>query len=136
MLLHLSPRVYWPYKNAVIVDLESETLGLHLVGGVDLITGHPYPNKGWAIACPKTRTRKAFTGLLIETSSPVEQWHMTARWGMKDTDLMFTHQVDYRLLDRDFDTVSEDSNVWHEMWEGTEDGVQRMVRPTKRVVCN
>jgi hypothetical protein len=53
MLLHLSPRLLWPYKDASIVDLEINPLGLRLVGGVDLITRRPFPNKHYKVACRK-----------------------------------------------------------------------------------
>lgn len=107
MLLHLSPRVYWPYKNAAIVDLEIETLGLHLVGGVDLITRRPFPNKRLKVACRKRGHNKAFNGILIETSGPVDEFDMVARWAI-EAQTVVTHHVHYRLLDHDFDAASDD----------------------------
>jgi hypothetical protein len=121
MLLHLEPRCLSPFPDTRLVDLVIEPFGLRLVGGVDLITGHPYPNKHHAVACPKTRTHKAFYGLLIETSSPVDEWHVTARWGIDGIDTAFTHEIDYRLLDHDFDAASENSRFWHGTWEGWSD---------------
>lgn len=112
MLLHLQPRLYSPCRNVAIVDLAIEPFGLRLAGGVELATGRPYPNKHYAIAYRKNKTRKAFNGILIEIPGPVDEWHMTARWSV-EAEIVVTHHVDYRLLDHDFDTASEDQTLWY-----------------------
>ena len=49
MLLHIRPRLYSPFKNVALIDLEINPLGIHLAGGVDLATRRPYPNKHYAV---------------------------------------------------------------------------------------
>jgi len=112
MLLHLQPRLYSPFKNVAIVDVTIEPFGLRLAGGVDLATGRPYPNNHYAVACRKNKTRKALEGLLIEVPGPVDEWRMTARWSV-EAECVVTHRVDYKLLDHDFDTASENQMLWY-----------------------
>jgi hypothetical protein len=118
MLLHLEPRCLCPFQGVKLVDLTIEPFGLRLVGGVDLITAHPYPNKHHSVACQKTKTRKAFYGVLIETSGPVSEWRMTARWSLEGAGAPVTHKVDYRLLDHEFDAASDNSRFWRGTWQG------------------
>jgi hypothetical protein len=86
--------------------------GLHLRGGVELATRRPYPNKGLAVACRRHRTRKAISGILIETARPTGELVYTARWAVH-AELLVTHRVIYRLLDDDFDAASDDMMLWY-----------------------
>ena len=115
MLLHLEPRLLWPYRKAAILDLLIEPFGLWLVGGVHLATCKPYPNKHWKVACRKNQRRKVFTGILIELPDAADTWRMTARWCVEDA-LVVTHRVDYRLIDRDFDAASDNESFWGATW--------------------
>ena len=152
MLLHLSPRLLWPYEGASIVDLEINPLGLRLVSGVDLITGRPFPNKHHKVACRKTRHNKAYNGILIETAGPLDEFETVAHWaipaegavGAVVSDVV-THRVNYRLLDRDFDAASEDMTLWYgtgaelggwsDRWPVTLKGVPPMIaRPIMEVL--
>ena len=116
MLLHLCPRLLWPFKNAAIVDLEIRPLGLHLVGGVDLITRCPFPNKRYKIACRKGGHNKGVEGILIETVSALDEFETVARWAI-EAETLVTHHVHYRVLDHDFDTASQDMTLWSAQFE-------------------
>jgi hypothetical protein len=109
--LHIRPRLFCPFKNVALVDLTIEPLGLQLVGGVDLATGRPYPNKRYTVAYRKRR-RKAIDGILIETANPIEEVRYTARWTI-EAELLVTHRVLYRVLDHDFDAASDNTGFWH-----------------------
>jgi uncharacterized protein DUF6012 len=111
MLLHIRPRLLSPFKIVSLIDLRIEPLGIHLLGGTDLTTGRPYPNKFYAVACRK-QGRKALDGILIETEKFVDQFSYTARWAV-EAELGVTHQVDYKILDRDFDAASDSMMLWH-----------------------
>jgi hypothetical protein len=111
MLLHIEPRLFAPFRNVAIVDLAIKALGLRLAGGADLSTGRPYPNKRYAVAHRKNRTRKAFNGILIETSTPLDDFEIVTRWAV-NAERVVTHHVRYRLLDHDFDAASEDTMFW------------------------
>src|ERR1700683_4536693 len=101
MLLHIRPRLFCPFRNTALIDLEIKPLGIHLLGGVDLTTRRHYPNKRYAVACRK-RGHKAFDGILIETETRVTDLLYTARWAIEG-ELCVTHSVDYKVLDHDFD---------------------------------
>lgn len=84
MLLHFCPRLFSPFKNVAIIDLQIDPIGIRLAGGIHLATRRPFPNKHFAVACRK-EGRKAMNGILIETSMPVEEMHYTARWAVEAT---------------------------------------------------
>ena len=117
MLLHIRPRLYSPFKVVELVDLEISPPGLQLVGGVDLATRRPYPNKRYAVGCRKLG-KKAIDGLLIETAKPVDECLYVARWSVECA-LLVTHAVHYRLLDHDFDAASDDMTLWKSRFESS-----------------
>jgi hypothetical protein len=110
MLLHLHPRLYSPFKKVELIDLEISPLDLQLVGGVDIATRRPYPNKRYAVGCRK-QGKKAINGLLIETAKPLDEFLVVARW-LIQASLEVTHCVHYRVLDHDFDAASESMLLW------------------------
>ncbi len=111
MLLHIRPRLYSPFRNVSLIDLEIEPLGVALVGGRDLRTGRPYPNKHYAVACRK-QGHKAIDGILIESEAFIEEFRYTARWAV-EAELVVTHRVDYKVLDKEFDAASDSMILWH-----------------------
>jgi hypothetical protein len=110
MLLHIRPRLFSPFRNISLIDLQIKPLGIDLVGGEDLVTRRPYPNKHYAVACRK-RGHKAIDGILIETESFVSELFYTARWAVEG-ELCVTHFVDYKILDHDFDAASDQMLLW------------------------
>ena len=63
MLLHLRPRLFSLQFGIVsVVDVEIPSLGLRLLGNVDLTTRRQYSNKHYAVACRK-RGHKAVDGI-------------------------------------------------------------------------
>ena len=111
MLVHIRPRFLGPYRNVALIDLHVDPLGLHLVGGEDLVTRRPYPNKSYAVACRK-QGQKAIDGILIETDKPIDDLSTTARWAI-EARLVVTHKVQYKFLDREFEAASDDMMLWH-----------------------
>lgn len=111
MLLHIRPRLYCPFRNVALIDLEIEPLGVHLRGGLDLKVGRPYPNKWYSVACRKIG-RLALDGILIETPGRVDQFSWRARWAV-EADLVITHSVECRVIDHDFDAASDSMMLWH-----------------------
>jgi hypothetical protein len=111
MLLHIRPRLYSPFRDVSLIDLEIEPFGMRLVGGEDLKTGRPYPNKCYAVACRK-KGHKAFDGILIESEAFIKKFRCTARWAI-EADSVVTHRVDYKILDRKFDAASDSMMFWH-----------------------
>ena len=111
MLLHIRPRLFAPFREVELVDMEIKPLNLRLKGGVDLATRRPYPNKRYAVAC-RREGRKAIDGILIETSTPVQEMHYTARWAIQAA-FVAIHEVHYTLLDYDFDAASDNMVFWY-----------------------
>jgi hypothetical protein len=109
MLVHIRPKLFSPFKNVVLLNMEFD-FGLHLAGGSDLRTGRPYPNKWYAVGCRKIG-RKAVDGILLELPFR-EMFSCTAHWVI-EAELVVTHQVDYTIIDRDFDAVSDDMVLWY-----------------------
>lgn len=117
MLIHLRPRCFSPFENVALVDLRIRELGLHLIGGRELTTRRPYPNKRYAVACAKVG-RKAVDGLFMETSAAVSSFTAIIRWAI-EAEFVATHIVEYEILDSRFDAVSENMTAWHRtsQWE-------------------
>ena len=111
MLLHLRPRLYYSrFRNVQLLDVKLDGLGLHLRGGVDLMTGRPYPNKDYLVAC-RREGRKAINGIFIETRQHVEGFECVTRWAVEGMRVL-THRVTYRALDKKHDAMSDDSVLW------------------------
>ena len=55
-------------------------------------------------------------GILIETTTPVNNFLTAARWTVADQALV-THHVHYRILDEEFDAASENAVFWY-AWPG------------------
>lgn len=113
MLIHIRPHLYSQFLTAEIVDLSVEQLGLKLQGGVDLTTKSPYPNKKYYVASRKIG-RKAMDGILIETNDVVKEFTMVAHW-LHSYGSVVEHVVHYRVLDNEFDAISDDATMWNAM---------------------
>ena len=130
MLIHIRPMML-SWHTTVLLDLELQPFGLRLVGGKDLNEGRPYPNRRYTVACLKDR-RKITDGILIETSSTVERFRATARWGIDiDAGRVITNIVDYEIMDRDFDAVSDNTVLWLAQWETWEARWEDDKRPSQ-----
>jgi Family of unknown function (DUF6012) len=126
MLLHLCPRIYWPYSNQVrLVDFEIEPLGFKIAAD-ELLTGRPYPNRHHKVACRKTTRNKMYNGLLVEIPDGIDEFTTISRWAVDRSrysdisreEWVSTHHVQHRLLDRDFDCASEFKNLWYGTYGG------------------
>lgn len=116
MLWHIRPRLLSPFRHVTLIDLKIDPLGLFLIGGKDVVTRRPYPNKRHAVACRK-QGLKAIDGILIETERPDSELVVTARWAI-EAELSVTHEVRYALLDRDFDAASDHMTLWRaHVWD-------------------
>ena len=116
MLVHIRPRIFSPFEHVTLLDVELPEFGLKLRGGEDLTTRRPYPNKRYTVACPKIG-RKALDGIYVETAAPVAAFTMIARWAV-EAEFIATHRVEYRILDQDFDAVSDSMLFWYGMSAG------------------
>jgi Family of unknown function (DUF6012) len=112
MLLHICPRLYSPYKNVALVEMTLKPLGLRLRGNVELRCGRPYRNKEYAVACRRHKTRKAFIGILIDTSHHISEFDYAATW-VVDAEFKVSHHVHYIILDKDFDAASDNMVLWY-----------------------
>lgn len=109
MLIHITPRLYAPFRNIIVVDMDIEPFGLHL-GAAELKAGRPYPNKRWAVACRRP-WRKAMDGVLIETREFIEKFDCRMRRAV-EASVVVTRQVEYTIVDRDFGAASDKTMLW------------------------
>jgi hypothetical protein len=119
MLLHIRPRFYSYFKNVSLIDLEIEPFGLRLIGGEDLATRRPYPNKWYAVACRKTGSA-AIDGILIECPKFIDEFKWKARWAV-EAEFAVVHHVTCRVIDQEFDAVSDDAVLWYGTMSGWSD---------------
>jgi hypothetical protein len=111
MLIHVRPRLYSQVLTAEIVDLSIEKFGLNLVGGVDLVTKRPYPNKGYHVASRKVG-RRSVDGLFIEVPARIDEFTMVTHW-LHSYGNVAEHVVHYKVLDGEFDAISDDATMWY-----------------------
>ncbi len=116
MLLHIRPRMFARYRNISLIDLVIDPFGMRLVGGIELATRRPYPNKWYKVACRK-EGRKAVDGILINVPTPIDNFAYSARWAVEAAQCV-THRVEYSILDHDFDAASDSMMLWHACSEG------------------
>jgi hypothetical protein len=109
MLLHIRPKLFSPFRNVALIDLD--ILGLRLTQK-ELATRRPHPNKRWAVACRKQGGTKAMDGILIETKAAVSEYQYKIRWAIEAQHVV-THEVHCKIIDRDFDATSENVMLWH-----------------------
>jgi Family of unknown function (DUF6012) len=124
MLLHITPNIYSHSHAARLLALDIEQLNLHLKDGTELRTGRPYPNKNYWVACRKMG-HKNFQGILIETPRIKKKFDYTARW-LIGPSFVATHRIQYKLLDRNFDALSDNIGLWSATCKELGDWVSRV----------
>jgi hypothetical protein len=115
MLIHLIPRMFaCPVTEPLceLHDFESPELGLTLKAGTDLVGRRPFPNKKYLVANRRIG-RKAMNGFLIETKAPIRAFTTITRWTVESEERVVTHRITYRVLDDEFDAVTEDMPYWY-----------------------
>lgn len=114
MLIHLIPKIYLPLDcECELIDLTINELGLVLVGGKDITARKPYPNKRILVGCRKTG-QKAIDGIFVETAQHLNSFTVITRWKFDyDESRVITHQVNYIVLDDDFETISASMSLWY-----------------------
>jgi hypothetical protein len=108
-IFHLRPRMFSPGIDAKLIDLRIDQLGVHLTAG-ELATGRPYPNKGYKVGRRKIG-RKAVDGLLLSLSEWPD-FEVRMQWAVA-AEYVATHNVTYKLLDKDFRGASDDMTLWY-----------------------
>lgn len=112
MLIHITPVLYLPGRAVELVDVIVQPLGLHLRGGIELLTGRPYPNKHFAVGCRSTRRKKAYFGILIDAPQAITRFQYNARWAA-GADLLIHHRINYNVSDHDFDLATDFHVLWN-----------------------
>jgi hypothetical protein len=116
MLLHITPRLYLGGEVErmhvfSLVDVTIDKFGLVLREGRDLVARRPYPNKDYLVACRKTGQR-AIDGIFIETIDRTPSFTVVTRWAM-DCDQVLTHKVNYKVIDTEFDAITDNMTFWY-----------------------
>lgn len=113
MLIHVTPEIYLPLdkgNQCRLLDVSVPEMGLLLCDGYELTARRPYPNKGYLVACRRTG-RKAMRGILISAEYSPSVFTVTTRWLYRAKEVL-THNVQYRILDNDYDAVSDSMCLW------------------------
>ena len=115
MLIHITPTLFLAFHNysCELVDLSVKEFGLVLKNERDIVARKPFPNKHYLVACRKTG-RKAVGGILIESPLQTDSFTVITRWAVSAS-LVVTHKVNYVVMDRDFDAVSDNMMLWGEI---------------------
>lgn len=116
MVIHLRPRIFTGPWHVSLVDLQITPFSLTLSGGVDLMTGHPYPNKGWQVICRK-KGKKAMDGILLDVTGEIDSFNYTVRWTVHGEPA--THCVHCSILDHAFNAASDSAVFWCPTFDGT-----------------
>lgn len=116
MLLHIVPRLYTTEPHCDLIDFHCPALGLKLRNGIELVARRPYPNKRYMVACRKIG-QKAVNGFMVETTERLREFTAITRWAVGG-ERVVNHQVQYFVLDDEFDAVSEDMGLWFATCEG------------------
>lgn len=111
MLIHIRPRLFSPFRDVHLMTLSIDPMKLFLFGHRDLVTRRPYPNKAYAVACRK-QGQKAMDGILLETEDKAKEFRYLARWIIEGR-MLVCHEVDYKILDDEFDAASDDMKLWY-----------------------
>ena len=111
MLIHICPRIRAPFGGTVeLLEVEIRKFGLHL-DERSVTARRPYPNKMYWVTC-RNKGRKAIDGLFFETKEPVDSFNVRTAWAIQKH-YVLTHNVEYRILDHDFDAASDEILLWH-----------------------
>jgi hypothetical protein len=108
-----------------LIDLVVEPFGLRLTQK-ELVTRHPYPNKMHAVACRRIG-KKAIDGILIETPDQSDEFSTMARWAI-EAQMVVSHWIEYRSVDREFDAASDKQMLWHGTYGDLGDWSDRTLR--------
>jgi hypothetical protein len=110
MLIHIRPRLYCPTKYVTSIRLDIEPLGLNLTDR-DIAARRPYPNKDYSVVC-RREGNKAIDGILVEAHADINEFKLTVIWAIEAL-MLVAHEVNYKLLEHDFQAASDDIMLWY-----------------------
>lgn len=122
MLIHITPRFLRNLvtgKNVELIDLTIPEVGLHLKGGVDLVTCSPWPNKTYLTVSRRTPAKRQL-GIMIDTDEALSEFTYIARWAVRNQTVV-THRVKFELIDNEFSDISD----MVELWRSKDTGLSR-----------
>lgn len=111
MLLHTVPILLSEIRlgrGRALLDVRVPEIGLTLVGGRDVVTRTPYPNKHWLLV--GARGSPPTDGLLIDVGQATRMTVIT-RWGI-DGERVITHEVHVEAVGEPRDVIAANSALW------------------------
>jgi hypothetical protein len=97
--------------TAELVDFSIEKWNVKLDGHNDLITKRPYKNKSYQVASRRIG-RRAVDGIFFEVEGLVSEFTTVSHW-LHDYGSVVEHVVHYKVIDTDYDAISDDTTMWH-----------------------
>ena len=116
MLIHITPQFYaqpnghFHIAECRLLSLQIQKLDVELKSS-ELVTRKPFPNKNYWVGS-RNIGRKALEGLLFETPAHVPEFTAVARWIVNEEHIV-THEIQYRVLDQELDSVSDNITLWN-----------------------
>jgi hypothetical protein len=105
-----------------IIDMSIPEVGITLVGGRDVMTRTPYPNKHYVLPCAKGR--KAEQGMLIDVGDAPDEMTLVTRWAI-DAERVAVHEVAIRHAGPRRDVIATSASLWrawgHDDWTWDDD---------------
>ncbi len=111
MLLHTVPILLSQVRLGTgrgLLDVRVPEIGLTLVGGRDVTTRTPYPNKSWLLVGAKGNPPT--DGLLIDVGA-ARRMTVITRWGI-DGERVITHEVHIEAVGEPRDVIAANSALW------------------------
>lgn len=141
MLIHVAPTIFNPYSdvNVALVDVNVPEFSLKLVGGIDVVSRKPYPNKSYNVVCRKVG-RKAINGILVKVDENVRDFSVITRWSF-NAERIIQHTVNYSVLDNEYECVTDEPSSWHAFGNGKyknrwpyENKIPNKLKPTMTIL--
>lgn len=116
MLIHITPQFYVPVEVPFVifacemVDLTIKQIGVAMAKK-DIVTRQPFSNKRYWVGS-RSGSRKALIGVLFEVPGYIDAFTVCVRWAING-EYLISHKIEYIVLDRDFDAVSDRMVLWY-----------------------
>jgi len=109
MLVHFRPRISAWSNWVQIYDVHIKPFDLVLLGGKEIKSCRPRQSEPLIVACNR-RGPDGIDGLLMDIPE-CREFEVVSRWQV-DEGVLVEHNVEYKIVDSDFDTVSDDKSLW------------------------
>lgn len=117
MLIHFVPSILTvPAATVEFLGFSCADLGLDLAANDQLLLNRPFTNRDWVVAAPFKHVLNGdkVAGFFIEREHVPDKFSTQTRWlyTVKDKTVEIKHIVNYTLLDREYEAISDSPLLW------------------------